>query len=101
MTKPAVLPTLPPPPRVARPRMTTMEQYYYAVLVHWYRHRDFSPTLEEIGDVCRLDKSRVTPVGSRKPPGWPSHTAVRSALLSLETKGYVARNPDGRFEVCK
>lgn len=78
-----------------------MEAYYYAVLVHWYKHRANAPTLVDIGDVCRKDRSPKTPTGMRKPPRWPSHTAVYSAFLSLETKGYVLRNSDGRFEVCK
>jgi hypothetical protein len=81
--------------------MTAMEQYYYQILLHWYVHVPRAPTLVEIGDVCRQDRSRKTPVGQPKPPRWPSHTAVRSAMLGLEGKGYVARNSEGRFEVCK
>lgn len=67
--------------------MTKQEQYYFAVLVHWYKHRpDQPPSIPDLCGLCRPRKSA---------------TAVRSALLSLESKGYCARNKDGYFEVVK
>lgn len=85
MTKPAPLPRMPSPPRPQKQALTKMEQYYLAVLMHWYRYRPgIPPSCDKLGEVCRPRKS---------------HTAVRSALLSLESKGYVLRNADGKFEV--
>lgn len=86
MTKPATLPKIPNPPRPAREPMTKMEQVYFAVLLHWYKHRDSPPSCDALAALCRPVKS---------------NTAVRSALLSLESKGYVRRNSNGRFEVIK
>lgn len=86
MTKPITQPKIPAPPRAAREAMTRMEQYYFSVLIHWYRYRKEPPSCEKLAALCRPVKS---------------HTAVRTALLSLEAKGYVARNATGRFEVVK
>jgi hypothetical protein len=80
--------------------MSAMEQYYYAVLLHWYRYiPDRAPTCLQIAAVCNRDGGERTPIGQSRTQGWPSHTAVRSAFLSLESKGYLKRNNDGRFEV--
>lgn len=86
MTKSDSLPRIPDPPRPRREPMSKMEQYYYALLVHWYRHRKEPPTCDALAGLCRPVKSQ---------------TAVRTALLSLESKGYVRRNSNGRFEVIK
>lgn len=75
-----------------RPPMSVMEQHYISVL------RDCidrpAPSLSEFAERCRRRLRMFS-----KRPGWPSRTAVRSALLSLESKRYVRRNNDGRFEV--
>lgn len=63
-----------------------MEHVYFNVLLHWYRHRDYSPSLADLGRLFRPRKS----IG-----------AVRSAMLGLEGKGYVDRNAAGQFVVCK
>jgi hypothetical protein len=78
-----------------------MEQVYLQVLRHWYAHRPEPPRAQDIAEICRRDKSPLLPTGKKKPRGWPSVTAVRSALLSLESKGYTRRNDAGRFEVCE
>ncbi len=64
--------------------MTRMESTYLALLVHWYTHRTEAPRL--------IDLSRLT-----RPNKTPS--TIRAALLQLESKGYVRRNDDGRFEI--
>ena len=64
--------------------MSKMESVYYRVLLHWYSYRKYSPSASDLAALCKPRKSV---------------TAVRSALLSLETKGYVCRNEDGQFEV--
>ncbi len=84
-------PKIPPPPRPAREPMTYAEAYYYRVLLYWYsfpvaRRGAESPPIPALAALTR-------PVRSM--------TAVRSALLALEAKGYVERNALGRFEVCK
>lgn len=84
MTKPASASKIPSPPRPKREPLTKKEQTYLAVLVHWYKHRDYAPSCDELADLCR-------PVRS--------YTAVRSALLGAERKGYCRRNSAGRFEV--
>jgi hypothetical protein len=62
-----------------------MEQIYLGVLAHWYRHRPgVPPSCDELAALCRPAKS---------------HTAVRSALLAAEGKGYCRRNSDGKFEL--
>lgn len=78
------LPKIPPPPRPARETLSRREQYYMLVLMRWYEYRKEAPTCDQLAALCR-------------PPR--SNTAVRSALLSAESKGYVLRNKDGRFEV--
>lgn len=92
---------VPPVAAVRRPQLSRMEQVYLQVLQHWYRHRTKSPTCEELAQICRRDRNPLLPTGKKKPRGWPSVTAVRSALLSLEDKGYTRRNDEGRFEVCE
>lgn len=82
--KPVPLPKIPPAPRAQRQTMTKMEQFYMKVLMHWYRHTERAPSCEELRGICRPVKSP---------------TAVRSALLALESKGYVQRNAEGRFEL--
>lgn len=62
--------------------MTKMETMYFIVLAHWYKHRAYAPTLHELGNLCRPRKSPTT---------------VRTALLSLESKGYVLRDKLGHF----
>lgn len=86
MTKPASLPRIPDPPRPRRQAMTKMEQYYFALIVHWYKHRKEPPSTADLAGICRPIKSA---------------TAVRTAMLSLERKGYLERNEYGRFEVVK
>lgn len=86
MTNPVKQPKIPTPPRAAREAMTKMEQYYFSVLLHWYRYRKEAPTCDQLAALCRPVKS---------------HSAVRTPMLSLEAKGYVRRNDRGRFEVVK
>ncbi len=64
--------------------MTQMEDMYFRVLLHWWKHRDYGPTLRQLGNLCR----------PRKSP-----TAVRVCLLKLETKGYTTRDRSGHFLV--
>lgn len=64
--------------------MSKMEQVYYNLLCHWYKHRREPPRMTELANLCRPRKST---------------TAIRSALISLESKKYVLRNDEGRFEV--
>lgn len=85
MTKPDA--SVPAAARPQRQAMTVKEQYYYSVLLHWYRHRPGEPpSMPELAAICRPIRSG---------------TAVRTALLALESKGYVRRNRHGKFEVCK
>lgn len=77
---------IPPVPKPQREPMTKAETMYFAVLCHWYKHRDYAPTLNELGNLCRPRKSA---------------TAVRTRMLSLESKGYVARDDGGRFVVVR
>lgn len=84
MSKPAT--KIPPVPAPTREPMTYAEAYYFSVLQHWYRHRTYPPSIPELQPLTKPTMSM---------------TAIRSALLSLESKGYVLRNDDGRFEVCK
>lgn len=98
MTKPT---PLPPVAAVRRPQLSRMEQVYLAVLVHWYKHRAQAPRVEDLAEICRRERNPLLPTGKKKPRGWPSVTAVRSALLSLEDKGYTRRNDEGRFEVIR
>ncbi len=86
VAKPSALPKIPPAPRAPREPMSRMESVYFGLLVHWYKHRKAAPSLDELAALCRPRKSR---------------TSVRSALLSLESKGYVLRNEEGQFEVTR
>lgn len=90
---------IPPVAAASRPLLSTMEQVQLKVLVHWWKHHSEAPRLEDLAEICRRDRRLLLPTGKRKPRGWPSVTAVRSALLSLEGKGYTRRNDAGRFEV--
>lgn len=72
-------------PQLIRPQVPTpMETAYLRILNYWYRHHSEAPTLGNIAALCKPSRS---------------HTAIRTALLALEGKGYVKRNDDGRFEV--
>ena len=92
---------LPPVAAVSRPPLSRMDQVYLLVLRHWYAHRTEAPTILDIVGVCKRNRGSFFQPGQRKPRRWPSATAVRSGLLSLESKGYTKRNEQGRFEVCE
>lgn len=79
-------PQIPPVPRLPREAMTPVEDYYYRVLLHWYRYRRAAPSLDALQKIVKPHRSR---------------TAIRSGLLSLERKRYVKRNTSGHFEVIK
>lgn len=74
-----------------------MEQIYLAALQRW--NGQTPPTMTAFAENCRLWPPLHTPTAKLKRRGWPSVSAVRSALLSLEAKGYVRRNKQGRFQV--
>lgn len=77
-------PKIPPVPKPAREPMTVAEAYYFGILRHWYKYRRSAPSIPQLMPLTK-------PVMSM--------TAIRSALLALEAKGYVERNEHGRFEV--
>lgn len=77
-------PAIPQVPKPPREPMTKMEAMYFSVLVHWYKHRAYAPTLHDLGNLCR----------PRRSP-----TAVRTCLLACESKGYVTRDDGGHFVV--
>lgn len=82
MTKPAKIPAV---PRPEREPLSVKEQVYYSLLLHWFKHRPKTPpTMMDLVGIC-----------------WPrrSSSAIRAALLSAESKGYVRRNEEGKFEV--
>lgn len=62
--------------------MTPMEQYYLTALATWTQHMRRPPALHELA--AYLGKTR---------------TPVYDALVSLEHKGYVARNASRHFVV--
>lgn len=79
---------IPAVPKVKRQPMTPREARYYQVLVHWYMHRpNIPPSLEDL----RVLLARAGEHRTKAP--------IYMALCCLETKGYVARNNQGKFEV--
>lgn len=62
--------------------MSTMERWYLECLLIWTHHKGRSPMLRELAKWCRK-----------------SNTAVYSALVSLEHKGYLTRDKERRFVI--
>lgn len=85
--------------------MTAMEQVYFAVVVHWYRHvpNGQAPTIADIRAIARRHRRKLlsAEVLASKGRSWPSGTAMYSALLSLERKGYLRRDDGGKFSVIR
>jgi hypothetical protein len=97
------MPPMPPLESSGREPMTAMEQVYMTVIVHWYKHvpDGRAPSIADIRAITRRHRRKLLSdeVLRSKGPGWPSSTAMYSALLSLERKGYLLRSDGGKFSV--